>query len=394
MFYPRLILKKLEREIDTREIIVITGMRQVGKTTILSHIFSKIKSNNKFFFDLENPLHRKIFEEENFDNIWNNLATYNLTNKEKAYLFIDEIQNLPSIVKIIKYFYDHYQVKFFITGSSSFYLKNLFPESLAGRKLIFELFPLTFSEFLIFKNKNKNFCVDFKKKIKMKNKIVYELYKPYYLEYLKFGGFPKVVLEEDRGRKKRILEEIFISYFEKDVKNLSDFKEISKLRDIILILANRIGSKLDITKIAGELSLSRETIYNYLYFLEKTYFISLISKYSKSPDRSIAGRKKIYFNDVGLANFLGRISLGQSFENSIYQNLRVYFNDITYYQGKGGGEIDFIVDKKIALESKISVSSSDLSILRKSSQAMRLKDYYLISLNYFNLDKTISAIDL
>jgi len=113
---------------------------------------------------LENPLHRKLFEEENYDNIWNNLANFGISREDKSYIFLDEIQNLPQVNSAIKYLYDHWPVKFFLTGSSSFYLKNLFSESLAGRKLVFELFPLTFREFLGFKEINKDFPTTFLQK--------------------------------------------------------------------------------------------------------------------------------------------------------------------------------------------------------------------------------------
>src|ERR1035437_3749829 len=97
MFYPRHILPQLEKELETPESTVITGMRQVGKTTLLSHLFSLVKSPNKLMLDFENPLNRKIFEEENYDAIWNNLAAFGVNNQTKAYIFLDEIQHLPSI---------------------------------------------------------------------------------------------------------------------------------------------------------------------------------------------------------------------------------------------------------------------------------------------------------
>lgn len=91
---------------------------------------------------------------------------------------------MPDIVKPVKYLFDHYKIKFFLTGSSSFYLKNLFPESLAGRKVIYELFPLNFQEFMIFKEKDKEFNKTFSEKANNKNEISYEIYKKYFEEYL------------------------------------------------------------------------------------------------------------------------------------------------------------------------------------------------------------------
>ncbi len=126
MNYPRHIFSQLEKELFTKENIVITGMRRVGKTVALEYLFSLIKTPNKMMLDLENPLNRKVFETDNFDAIWNNLADFGITNKERAFILLDEIQNLPIISRVVKYLSDHFDVKFILTGSSSFYLKNLF----------------------------------------------------------------------------------------------------------------------------------------------------------------------------------------------------------------------------------------------------------------------------
>jgi len=384
MFYKRHILTALENELTTKEIVVLTGMRQVGKTTLLNYLFEQVETKNKVFFDLGNPLHRKIFEEENYDSIWNNLKAFDISSDSKVYLFLDEVQNLPDISRVVKYLYDHWDVKFFLTGSSSYYLKNLFPESLAGRKMIFELFPLTFEEFLQFN--------DIKRQ-KESGKITYELYLPYYKEFMEYGGFPSVVLEKNLQRKKKLLGEIFTSYFEQDAKTLADFKDISKLRDLILLLVPRIGSKIEIAKLADSLNLSRETVYSYLSFLEQTYFITLLSKYSRSIDRQAAGSKKLFLCDCGMANILGRTSEGQIFEQSVFQNLRP-FHKINYYSRGGENEIDFIVDGKKGLEVKVNVSKRDLGNLARRARAAKIPENYLVSLEYKEEKRIILAVDL
>lgn len=385
MFYKRDILPSIEKELVKKEITVITGMRQVGKTTLLRHLFGQIDSVNKAMLDIGNPLQRKIFEEENFDAIWNNLKEFGVIKDKKAYLFLDEIQNLPSISQAIKYLYDHYNVKFVLTGSSSYYLKNLFPESLAGRKIVFEIFPLTFNEFLRFNG--------IEKKRGEKNKTRYKLYNPFYLEYLEYGGFPSVVLEKDVQRKKLLLEEVFTSYFEIDAKNLSNFGDMAKLRSLILLLAGRVGSKIEVTKLSSELSLSRETVYNYISFLEKTYFITLISKFSKSIDRQAAGSKKLYFCDGGMTNVLGRVSEGQLFEQSVFQELRAG-HVLNYYSNQSGSEIDFILDGRIGLEVKQSATVRDIANLDKKAEKLKLEKKYIVSLQYSNDNKVILATDL
>lgn len=393
MLYPRQIFPSLESELDTKEITVITGMRRVGKTTVLTQLYNLIKSENKVILDLENPMHRKVFEERNYDAVWNNLRQFNIRNNTKAYIFIDEVQNLPDLSRVAKYLYDHWDVKFFLTGSSGYYLRNLFPESLAGRKIIFELFPLNFAEFLVFKQVKRETKELFRQKAAGKNKIAYERLVSYYNEFIEFGGFPSVVLEENQDRKKTLLSEVFTSYFEKDAKNLADFKDMSKLRDLILLLIPRVGSKVEINKLASELSTSRETIYNYLSFLEQTYFITLLPKSSASIDRQAAGSKKLFLCDCGMANILGRISQGQLFEQSIFQNLRPA-HKLNFYSRGGTNEIDFIIDDKIALEVKVSMSKHDLNNLKRRSKRLRISENYIVTLQYSDYSEVILATDI
>lgn len=391
--YPRRLTPTLTKEVSSSRIVVVTGMRQVGKTTLMRKIFDNIKSLHKIFLDLENPLNQKVFEEMNFDNIIHNLEQFGFSLDKKSFIFLDEVQSAPGIVRAIKYLYDHYQIKFFLTGSSSFYLKNLFPESLAGRKVIYELFPLDFEEFLMFKEEHKKPSDRFSIKAKNKNSVSYELYKKYFSEYSEYGGFPAVVLEKDRSRKKQILGDIFKSYFEKDIKSLADFKELGKLRDLILLLTSRISSKIEISKIASEIGASRETVYSYLNFLEKTYFIFLVSPFSGNIDGEVRGAKKVYFCDNGLLNYLGKVSEGTLFENAVFQNLKKY-GGLNYYERYKGPEVDFILNKKAAFEIKIKGDSQDLKRLKRISEGLKIKEYYLIVKDYTELPRTILAQDL
>lgn len=393
MIYPRKLEKELNNQLNSKEVVVLTGMRRTGKTTLVKKIFESIESSNKIYLDLENPLNRSIFEEENYENIWKNLNTLGIYADQKAYIFLDEIQLAKNIPSAIKYFFDHYNVKFFLTGSSSYYLKNLFSESLAGRKFIFELSSLDFEEYLWFLGKGKKFEKDLLLKAENKNKIQFELYKKDYDEYLQFGGFPEVVLEKDLDQKQKKLNDIFTSYFEQDVRTLADFKNKEKLRDLIILLAARCGSKIEISKLSRELQVARETIYSYLSFLENTYFIFFLSPYSKNPDREVSGAKKVYFCDTGLLNLLGGASAGAVFENAVFNNLRTY-GQLNYYQKRTGAEIDFVADKRVALEVKNRGDQSDLMKVRKISTKIGLQESYIISKEFSGDGRIILATDL
>lgn len=393
MNYRRNILPELLEQINTREIIVLTGMRRVGKTTLLSMVYDRIESSNKVFFDIENIIEQKVFEETDYNNIIANFREFGVTDKERAFVFLDEIQAMPQIIRPIKYLYDHYNIKFFLTGSSSFYLKNLFPESLSGRKVLFELYPLDFREFCIFNNLEKSFHPSFQEKSKNKRLVSVERYKKYYEEFLKYGGFPQVVLAESLKQKEIYLKDIFASYFEKDLRTLADFKFLNVYRDLILLLMQRVGSKLDITKIASEVGVSRETVYSYLSFLQGTYFVQLISPFSRNVDREVSGTKKVYFCDNGFLTLYGNLSPGNELENAVHNQLKKYGN-LNYYQKRSGAEIDFILDQKTAFEVKATATESDMKRLEKLRISLDLDSAYIIAKNIRYQENVILAQDL
>jgi predicted AAA+ superfamily ATPase len=391
--YERKLLGELRKCVDKPFIVVVTGMRQVGKTTLFRMLFEEIKSENKAFLDLENPLTRRIFEEQDYDNIWGNLKRYGLTKDKKAYIFLDELQLAPSMVRPIKYLFDHYKVQFFVTGSSSFYLKNLFPESLAGRKLVFELFPLDFEEFLLFKGVRKDFYGDFAEKDRRKSIAYYERVIKLYDEYLGYGGFPKVVLAEDQF-KRRFIEEVYTSYFEKDVKSLADFQDISKLQECILLLMQRVGSKLNISRIASELGVSRSTVNSYLSFLQLTYLISLVPPYSRSSDREVSGAKKVYLCDTGILNHMAQVSSGALLENAVFNSLKKR-GSVVYYQRRSGGELDFVLkDEGLAIEVKETATEQDLKRTVGIAADLRLKQGYVVAKRFNDGRGFIPVTDL
>ena len=394
MLIKRKIFSMLKKQIDLPEIVVLTGMRRVGKTTIYQMVYDTILSGNKVFFDLENPIEQMIFEEKDYNNIWENLKSYGITSTKRAYIFLDEIQEKPEIIKAVKYLYDHYDVKFFLTGSSSFYLKNLFPESLAGRKVIFELYPLDFEEFCFFKKVKIKFKKSFSLKLAEKNPVQFEKLTKLYDEYVTYGGFPQVVLTEDYEHKARQISDIFKSYFQKDIIQLADFRNINAFRDLMLVLFQRVGSKLDVTKLASAIGVSRETVYSYLSYLCGTYFINLISPYSTNVDREVSGARKVYICDTGIVNQFAKVSEGALFENAVFLNLRNY-GKINYYQKRSGAEIDFILsDKNIALEVKSTGSEKDYRKLKKIAQKLNCKEQYIISRKFSEYSGVIPALYL
>ncbi len=380
----RLIYYEISKYLRHKNALVITGLRQVGKTTLLRQIFEDLGSVPKLWFDFENPLEQRVFEERDYRNIFEKLASDAGSRAQPPVVFIDEIQNFPPVTKVIKYLLDHYGVKFIVTGSSSYYLRNLFPESLSGRKFLFELPPFSFREYLYFKDKlepetarkrSLNDC------LKSKNLMDFERRRLAYEDFLRFGGFPGVVTAKHIREKQLALKNILTSFFEKDIKLLSDYKDIRELRDLILLLVPRVGSQLEISKLASELGVDRPKIYSYLEFLQGTFFIRLLPKYSKSIDRSVAGGRKIYFADTGLLNTLGPVNEAQLFENAAVNQLADY-GSLQFYNLRNTAEIDAIVDKKTAFEIKLTGTLADVKRVRKLARKLNLKQASVLSKNF------------
>ncbi len=378
MIIERELYVTLKKVIEAPEAIVVTGMRRVGKTTLLRQIQQDLKSRNTLFLDLENPAHQKHFEENDYEKILDALKFMGLSLSEQAFIFIDEIQNMKILPSVVKYLIDHYGIKFFMTGSSSFYLKNLFSESLSGRKFLFELFPLNFCEFLTMKEPS----IIFNDTMPL-SRSLFEHIDRYYNEYLLFGGFPGVVARESIEQKKMMLDDIFSSYFNQEIRQLGDFRKTGVIRNLMLLLMERTGSLLDIQKLSSELGVSRETIYNYLAFLEQTYFITLVRPYTLNRDSEIRRAPKCYVCDTGMARHFSRADEGSLFENAVFLALRAR-GELQYYRKKSGAEIDFIVNGKSAFEVKLTAREEDVRKLRFMAEHLGLEDYCVVSRKFLH----------
>ncbi len=374
MKFLRDICPELKKHSNHKQITVITGMRRTGKTTLIRWLLEQIPSENKLYIDLERIDNRELFDVKNYDDIIGSLTRRGLSFAEKAYIALDEIQLTPNIASAIKYLYDSYDIKFFITGSSSYYLKNLFSESLAGRKKIFELYPLSFGEFLQFKNisfqplsfLNIAFLSD-----------EYDRLTGYYEEHIQFGGFPEVVLAPTADEKRDLIADIVSSYVNIDIKTLADFRSQHDIYTLMKMLASRVGSRLDYSKLSRLSGIPRVALQNYIDLFEKTYLIARISVVSKNSDREIVKAKKLYFLDTGILNHLADVSSGAQFENTVFNQLRAK-GAIAYYALKTGDEIDFILDHSTALEAKETPIDQDARTLERLAKNIAITQCKLI----------------
>lgn len=374
----RPIFNEISKALSDSRIIVITGMRRVGKTTAVRWLMNQISTNNKLFMDLERLDQRAVFEEQNYDLVLNYFRNQGLDPSKPMTIALDEIQYVPNLPSVIKYLYDHYGIKFILTGSSSFYLKNYFSESMAGRKIVYEMFPLSFGEFLSFRE-----VPYFRKQLfseMLFDKHEYERLKAEYDEYINYGGLPNVVLEPNVEVKREILNDIFSSYINIDVQTLADFRKIGELQRLLQTLAIRMGNRIDYSKLSLIVGISRPTLNEYLEFLEKTYIIYQLPAYS-SVDKSVALGKKLYFRDNGIASILAHPGEGALYENAIFNQLREY-GDLAYLAKGKEFEIDFILNAENseanALEVKYHPVETDEKKLQKIAKKYKINNYWIV----------------
>ena len=374
MFYKRKIYTDLLSHAQSSLVTVLTGMRRTGKTTLIQQLLLDIPNKNSIYLDLQRPDNRELFGQKNYESIRESFIAQGLSTDKPMIIALDEIQLAPESPSAIKYLSDHHKIKFIVTGSSSYYLKNLFSESLSGRKKLFELHPLDFGEFLTFKN--ISFSQTDWQKGKFNN-LEFNRLSSYYEEYIRFGGFPQVVLAESEADKRDFLSDIMSSYVNIDIRSLADFSDERNLYSLAKLLAGRIGGRVKYTNLSRLVGLSRPTVTNYVSFFEKTYLITTIPVYTKSVDREIVKSRKLYFCDTGLANILAELSSGAQFENTLFNQL-ARIGQVQYFALKTGHEIDFILNGNLAIEAKEIPLENDLTHLSHMTTNTHVSNHRLI----------------
>ncbi|GBE37528.1 MAG TPA: ATP-binding protein, partial [Nitrospirae bacterium] len=373
MIYERKILKHIENYMDTSDVIVIHGARQVGKTTLMTSLMDRLTGsgeppNNVVYFDLED-FDLLALCNSGQDAVVEHLKGIGCDFRKIIYLFIDEIQYLENPSSFLKLFHDRYKgkVKLVVSGSSSFAIKSKFKESLVGRTIDFELFGLDFEELLVFKEKR------FDMSARPSEKIEKEL-RRLYVEYILYGGYPRIVLEESVKRKETFLKQILSTYIKKDIRDFLNIRDTGKFSNFLRMLAGQSSGLCNSNELSNTLKMSRKTIDEHLFLLENTYVIRRLYPFHRNIRSELSKMPKIFIEDTGIMNLLinGTFSTtvtGKLFETSIYSCLRKNINIETlyYWRTNKGQEIDFIVTegkRLIPIEVKSKFVHSGMSGLR------------------------------
>ena len=297
--FDREILRIIWEWIDDTRVIVLVGARQVGKTSILYLLMKRlidrgINPESVFYFDLEDFELLNLFN-DGVPSLMRYLETQGVDPDQRSYIFVDEIQYMEDPSNFLKLMADHHRnLKFVCSGSSTLEVRKKFTDSLAGRKVVFEIPTLSFREYLAFKGEETLLRVmesgrdiaassgtgdNLASLISVAEPpldIHRKQLQEHYEEYVIYGGYPAVVLESQRDRKFRLLRDIYESYVRKDINQLFTVENVTAFNDLVRLMALQIGNLINLHEVTTSLSISRPTVEKYLFVLENTFILKRV----------------------------------------------------------------------------------------------------------------------
>ena len=302
----------IDRWMKGEEVVVLTGVRRSGKTSIMFNLLQR-HGGTYINFEDERLMDFTIRDFEKLERL------------TKGPLFLDEVQHVPGWERFVRRI--HRRRKVVVSGSNASLLEGEFASSLTGRTITFHIYPLTYREFLFFKGLKPG--------------------RASFSKYLELGGFPAVVLKEER----RLLKEYFSAILYRDIRGLNDAME-----RLAFFLLSNVGKPFTYRSLKAYLGVKHElTVKRYIRALEKAFLIHILHRYDPSLRRQESYEKKVYAADHGLASLFPRVrDAGRLLENATLLNLLPWGKELYFY--KNGGEVDFLIAEGLKVEMALNVT--------------------------------------
>jgi predicted AAA+ superfamily ATPase len=323
------ILSSLHPLMSTPDVIMLTGLRRVGKTTTMKCLVrylleqKKITPKHCFYISMDDYQLNKL---SLIDVIDRYRQVMKISVQQKIYVFLDEITYIDQFQIQLKNIYDKGHVKCVVSSSSNSILKDN-SAHLTGRKRIIEINPLDFNEYLLFKKINVS-------------KADQALLETYFLDYMHVGGMPEYVLHGEREYMVNLIDDIIM----KDIVGYHNIRNPNIIRDFFVLLMERAGKQVSINKVANVLGISPDSAKRYLAMFEQTYLIHLVPRFGKTNE-TLLSAKKVYATDIGMKNIItGFRDKGAIFENIVYMKIK---NQNPRYVYTNGQEIDFLINNTL-----------------------------------------------
>ena len=372
-------------------VVAIIGVRRAGKSYIMRQVIKKliktgVEKKNILMVNFEDKRFVEFYPRL-LDEIYETYLEF-LKPDEKQFIFLDEIHNTPNWERWVRTMQELGKAKIVISGSSAKLLSGELATVLTGRHLDMFVFPLSFKEFLHFKNlKIKDELDVVANRIEIKR---------LFNEYFEFGGFPEVVLSSE---KKQLLLTYFDDILTKDIEKRYNLRRGEKLRVLAKFYLTNISSTITFNSLKRFLGTTTNTIEKYSSYLEEANIIFFVKRFSFKVKNQEKSPRKVYSVDVGLANAVGfRVSenLGRVAENivaielkkgeKLNPNIEVYY--WTDYTGK---EVDFVIKEGLKVKQLIQVTyvssrneikKREIKALLKASEELKCKDLLMITWDY------------
>ncbi len=323
----RILKNTITEKLFSGKIIIITGARQTGKSTLMKQI-QKEQNKKTLYLDCDDPQTRTILQNQSTPNLLRLIG-------DNEIIFIDEAQRVENIGLTLKQIHDNKTgIQLIVSGSSAFELSNKINEPLTGRKWEYNLYPISFSEM-------QNHTSWFDEKRMLETRLIY-------------GNYPDVI--NNPGNEKQILSNLTSSYLYKDIFTFQEIRKPQLIDKLLQLLALQLASEVSYNELANNLQVNVRTVEKYIDLLEKTFVIFRLHSFSRNIRNELKKSKKVYFYDTGIRNSIisnfNNVNLrndtGQLWENFLvserlkkisYQNLycNTYFWRTTQQQ-----EIDYI----------------------------------------------------
>lgn len=370
--YKRTILQSIEPFINTPEIVVLTGLRRSGKTTIIYQIMDYLESQSipkeaMLHMNFEEPSIGPMLNLDLLDEIYQ-LYRQEIYPVGKAYIFFDEIQGVPGWERWVRARNESEDIKIFITGSSANLMSRELATLLTGRHVNFHITPLSFTEFLQF----REIKLETKKRLPISpDPIIQNALN----QYLKWGGFPEIVLSDSETRKQVLLKQYFDDILFKDVAMRHQVRDIVLLRNIAVHQLTQTANLISINRIAKLFQISLEAASDYCGYLQEAFLIDFLSFYSLKVAERNRNPRKVYSADLGLRQVVSLAhseDKGKLIETAVYHHLqRCAYGNIFYWKDKQ--EVDFMLRKGNTIYSAVQVvyeNLDDAEVFQREQSAL------------------------
>lgn len=358
IYYKRNIADLIIERLSSERIIVLTGARQTGKTTLCEDIIPKVLKLSCSYFTFDDPDERLRFKSSSVSI---------LENIDTALVVLDEVQKIPEIFDPIKYIVDRqkkkpgeYKNRFILTGSSQLLLLKNIKETLAGRSSLLNLYPLSLNEICGGDREQLLTNIWQQKKItpsvsNAASAINAETMRQFIQkrdEHQRWGGYPEVWLRDSKEEKINWLKDYRKTYMERDIGDVGQVADIDLFVLAQKILCLRTAQILSLSEIARDIALSVNTIKRYISLLSATFQCCLLQPYFENTSKRLIKSSKIYFTDAGLIRIISGedgIGFGAAYETWIFTELLKWKQiqpvepEMFFYRTSSGIEIDFIL---------------------------------------------------